>query len=167
MAPSTKAPTKNGLLKPPSTASPAAMQRTPSGTLIVPRPHEKIYLFVPNLIGYARIVLALASLVYMGRHPKYCTVLYCISCLLDAFDGMAARALGQSTKFGAVLDMITDRYVLTSFVRSFVRSSFLSCLPAGTTPTTTSWYFPLTFFALIRMIVLWTTYHSSSSSWSS
>ena len=45
----------------------------------------------------------------MEGNPKNCTVLYCISCLLDAFDGMAARALDQSTKFGAVLDMVTDR----------------------------------------------------------
>ena len=31
------------------------------------------------------------------------------SMMLDAFDGMAARALRQSSKFGAVLDMVTDR----------------------------------------------------------
>ncbi|CAH8472410.1 unnamed protein product [Schistosoma rodhaini] len=34
---------------------------------------------------------------------------YIISCLLDAVDGCAARALNQSTKFGAMLDMIVDR----------------------------------------------------------
>lgn len=59
--------------------------------------------------GYTRIILAALSLHYMSYHPKYCTVLYCISCLLDAFDGHAARALGQASKFGAVLDMVTDR----------------------------------------------------------
>ncbi|KAI9065162.1 phosphatidylinositol synthase [Trametes sanguinea] len=70
---------------------------------------ENVFLFVPNLIGYSRIILAALSLHYMSYHPKYCTVLYCISCLLDAFDGHAARALGQASKFGAVLDMVTDR----------------------------------------------------------
>ena len=40
-----------------------------------------------------------------------CTLLYGVSCLLDAVDGMAARALDQTSKFGAVLDMVTDRYV--------------------------------------------------------
>lgn len=35
---------------------------------------------------------------------------YAISQLLDAADGHAARALGQASKFGAVLDMVTDRY---------------------------------------------------------
>lgn len=47
----------------------------------------------------------------MSYHPKYCTLLYGVSCLLDAVDGQAARALGQTSKFGAVLDMVTDRYV--------------------------------------------------------
>ena len=32
-----------------------------------------------------------------------------LSGLLDAVDGHAARLLGQSSKFGAMLDMLTDR----------------------------------------------------------
>ena len=90
---------------------------------------ENIFLFVPNLIGwyfypfffphaqrynldpgYTRIILAGLALHYMSYHPKYCTLLYCLSCLLDAVDGQAARALGQTSKFGAVLDMVTDRW---------------------------------------------------------
>ena len=47
----------------------------------------------------------------MSYHPIYCTIAYSVSCLLDAADGAAARALGQSSKFGAVLDMVTDRRV--------------------------------------------------------
>lgn len=70
---------------------------------------ENVFLFVPNLIGYTRVVLAALSLYYMQIHPKACTFLYGVSCLLDAVDGLAARKLGQSTKFGAVLDMVTDR----------------------------------------------------------
>jgi phosphatidylglycerophosphate synthase len=38
-------------------------------------------------------------------------MLYGVSCLLDAIDGHAARMLGQTSRFGAVLDMITDRYI--------------------------------------------------------
>jgi hypothetical protein len=53
----------------------------------------------------------------MPTHPKFCTVAYCVSALLDAVDGKAARALGQSSRFGAILDMVTDRYALFSFVR--------------------------------------------------
>jgi phosphatidylglycerophosphate synthase len=56
------------------------------------------------------VVLAAISLSYMPYHPKYCTLAYIASCLLDAVDGQAARALDQTSKFGAVLDMVTDRY---------------------------------------------------------
>jgi hypothetical protein len=58
--------------------------------------HNNIFLFIPNMIGYTRVVLAASSLYFMRWHPKYCTWLYIISCLLDAFDGMAARKFGQS-----------------------------------------------------------------------
>ena len=59
--------------------------------------------------GYSRIILAVASLYYMPLHPRTCSLLYSISCLLDALDGYAARYFQQSTRFGAVLDMVTDR----------------------------------------------------------
>ncbi|KAK5662849.1 hypothetical protein OQA88_6260 [Cercophora sp. LCS_1] len=67
---------------------------------------ENIFLFWPNIIGYWRIVLAIGALWYMPLHPRTCSLLYSVSCLLDALDGYAARYLNQSTKFGAVLDMV-------------------------------------------------------------
>lgn len=90
---------------------------------------ENVYLFAPNIIGkirnpgcwsltpadsanfigYVRVVLAIASLYYMPLHPRTCSLLYSVSCLLDALDGYAARYYNQSTTFGAVLDMVTDR----------------------------------------------------------
>jgi len=45
----------------------------------------------------------------MPLHPRTCSGLYSISCLLAALDGYAARYFEQSTKFGADLDMVTDR----------------------------------------------------------
>jgi len=101
---------------------------------------ENIFLFVPNLIGmpplalskaleltrplgYSRIVLALASLYYMPLHPRTCSILYSVSCLLDALDGLAARRFEQSTKFGAVLDMVTDRCT-TACLLVFLASAF-------------------------------------------
>lgn len=43
--------------------------------------------------------------------------------MLDALDGAAARRLGQSTRFGAVLDMITDRCTTTCLL-VFLASAF-------------------------------------------
>jgi len=45
----------------------------------------------------------------MNVHPLTCAILYGVSCILDALDGFYARKFSQSTKFGAVLDMVTDR----------------------------------------------------------
>lgn len=101
---------------------------------------ENIFLFYPNIIGtlpssicyqepadrlpsYSRIVLAIASLYYMPLHPRTCSLLYSISCLLDALDGVAARRFNQSTRFGAVLDMVTDRCT-TSCLLVFLSSAF-------------------------------------------
>ncbi|KAF7294989.1 AAA domain-containing protein [Mycena indigotica] len=84
---------------------------------------ENVFLFVPNLIGYTRVILAGVSLHFMSYHPIYCTIAYCISCLLDAVDGQAARALGQTSKFGAVLDMVTDRCT-TSCLLCYLASAY-------------------------------------------
>uniref|UniRef100_A0A4X2KIJ5 CDP-diacylglycerol--inositol 3-phosphatidyltransferase n=1 Tax=Vombatus ursinus TaxID=29139 RepID=A0A4X2KIJ5_VOMUR len=72
-------------------------------------PEENIFLFVPNLIGYARILFALISFYFMPSCPLTASSFYLLSGLLDAFDGHAARTLNQGTRFGAMLDMLTDR----------------------------------------------------------
>lgn len=59
----------------------------------------------------------------MPLHPRSCCALYSLSCILDAFDGLAARRLNQSTRFGAVLDMVTDRCT-TSCLLVFLASAF-------------------------------------------
>ncbi|KAH9284793.1 CDP-diacylglycerol--inositol 3-phosphatidyltransferase [Echinococcus granulosus] len=74
---------------------------------------ECIFLFIPNLIGYVRILLLLYACWYMSTDPVRAAVSYLLSALLDAFDGHVARLLDQSTKFGAALDMLSDRCTTT------------------------------------------------------
>ncbi|CAD2221344.1 CDP-diacylglycerol--inositol 3-phosphatidyltransferase [Angomonas deanei] len=68
-----------------------------------------IFFFVPNLIGYTRILFSLLSFYVAASHPGLFLFLYTSSFVLDAADGMAARALGQCSHFGSILDMLTDR----------------------------------------------------------
>lgn len=145
-AAATETPTKSGAQSEPDGISDAPVS-TPSTR--DDGPTENIFLFWPNLIGqypsfliilpcraqhrtdrvppfssgYFRIVLAVASLYYMPLHPRTCSLLYSISCLLDALDGYAARYFNQSTRFGAVLDMVTDRCT-TSCLLVFLSSAF-------------------------------------------
>lgn len=69
---------------------------------------RNVFLFVPNLIGYGRIILMVTAF-YFIQEPFKFLPLYLSSCLLDVADGYAARLLNQGSRFGAVLDMVTDR----------------------------------------------------------
>ena len=68
-----------------------------------------VFLFVPNIIGYLRFVALFASFFTYRASPILTVILYGASQGLDAIDGMAARHFKQSTRFGAVLDMVCDR----------------------------------------------------------
>ena len=76
-------------------------------------PGENIFLFMPNIIGFARVVLVIVAFYYMPTAPATCGFCYLFSQFLDALDGHAARHWGQCTDFGAVLDMVTDRCATT------------------------------------------------------
>nr|ACO10419.1 CDP-diacylglycerol--inositol 3-phosphatidyltransferase [Caligus rogercresseyi] len=92
---------------------------------------KNVLLFIPNLIGYARILLLLLSMALMQSHYILCAVCYGLSVGLDMLDGFAARKFHQSSRLGALLDMLTDRcgtlalvFTLGIFYPSF--SFFLS-----------------------------------------
>ncbi|EOD25763.1 hypothetical protein EMIHUDRAFT_450370 [Emiliania huxleyi CCMP1516] len=60
-----------------------------------------VLLWAPNVIGYVRIVLTFVGYHYAMHDWRLTVGTYG----LDAADGLAARLLGQSSTFGAVLDM--------------------------------------------------------------
>ncbi|XP_041377184.1 CDP-diacylglycerol--inositol 3-phosphatidyltransferase-like [Gigantopelta aegis] len=70
---------------------------------------ENVFLFIPNIIDYFRIIFAFISFYYMPFAPVKASVCYLLSGFLDAFDGHAARMLNQGSKLGAMLDQLTDR----------------------------------------------------------
>jgi len=71
-----------------------------------------VVLFIPNLIGYGRVLSTIGSFFLMVLFPNYwyiALVLYVSSFVGDLFDGMAARRFDQCSTFGGLLDMVTDR----------------------------------------------------------
>lgn len=71
---------------------------------------NKVFLFVPNLIGYARFIFYLISFAcHSLGNWQLCFGFYVLAFILDEFDGRAARAYNQSSNFGAALDMVADR----------------------------------------------------------
>lgn len=76
---------------------------------------KSVFLYTPNLIGYLRVLLTVASFWYINN-IKIFLFLYSLSCALDVADGWAARICGESSNFGAVLDMVTDRFTTSGLL---------------------------------------------------
>lgn len=101
---------------------------------------RQVLLFVPNIIGYLRLLLLLAASVLAGFGSSSSAALvlgfisYATSQLLDIADGIAARRLKQVSAFGACLDQVLDRlstcllYLLNSAVYPHYTGVFFCCL---------------------------------------
>lgn len=74
---------------------------------IIQRPN--IFLYYANIMDYFRVVSAMGAFAIAKTNPFVFEFLYFLSFILDAFDGMVARAAGQKSKLGATLDMVVDR----------------------------------------------------------
>ncbi|XP_059631826.1 CDP-diacylglycerol--inositol 3-phosphatidyltransferase 1-like [Cornus florida] len=68
-----------------------------------------VYLYIPNIIGYIRILMNCTAFAVCFSNKKLFSTLYFISFVCDALDGWFARKFNQVSTFGAVLDMVTDR----------------------------------------------------------
>ena len=69
----------------------------------------QVLCYYANIMDYFRVFSAMYAFYIAKERPIIFVVCYFISFILDAFDGMAARAAGQTSKLGATLDMVTDR----------------------------------------------------------
>lgn len=76
-----------------------------------------VFWFIPNLIGYIRVVLAaIACFSMFYEYPMLMFLSYGASEFLDVADGYYARKFNQCSKFGEVLDMVTDRCTTTVLI---------------------------------------------------
>ncbi len=70
---------------------------------------------IPNFLSYIRILLIIPFVcLFASKKYVYAAVCLVISGLSDCIDGFLARALGQVTKLGKVLDPIADKLTLLS-----------------------------------------------------
>lgn len=73
------------------------------------KPKTPVYLYVPNIIGYIRIIFLILFVLCAFRFPVFALCCMIISAILDAVDGFAARKLQQISKLGTTLDFALDR----------------------------------------------------------
>lgn len=76
----------------------------------------KVLFYLPNIVGYVRVVLLISGLCLTPHHPMWACALLTLSGLLDMLDGFLARLLNQSSKFGAIFDYALDRATLACFL---------------------------------------------------
>eukprot|EP00271_Cylindrocystis_brebissonii_P010268 TRINITY_DN26408_c0_g1_i1.p1 TRINITY_DN26408_c0_g1~~TRINITY_DN26408_c0_g1_i1.p1 ORF type:complete len:377 (+),score=16.98 TRINITY_DN26408_c0_g1_i1:42-1172(+) len=74
-----------------------------------PLTRSSVLLYAPNIVDYLRILLYIvAFFVVSERRPLVFASLYCAAFALDGVDGYLARRLGQTSAFGAFLDVAID-----------------------------------------------------------
>uniref|UniRef100_A0A0D3F016 CDP-diacylglycerol--inositol 3-phosphatidyltransferase n=2 Tax=Oryza TaxID=4527 RepID=A0A0D3F016_9ORYZ len=64
-----------------------------------------VYLYIPNIIGYFRIIINFIAFAVCYSNRVLFAILYFFSFFCDGLDGWFARKFNQASTFGAVLDM--------------------------------------------------------------
>ncbi|XP_028056181.1 CDP-diacylglycerol--inositol 3-phosphatidyltransferase 1-like [Camellia sinensis] len=73
------------------------------------RPRKlSVYLYIPNIIGYIRVLMNCFAFYICFSDKKLFSVLYFVSFVCDALDGWFARKFNQVSTFGAVLVFYSD-----------------------------------------------------------
>ena len=81
---------------------------------VISKPTWPVALYVPNLMGYLRILLSFYGLIFaLQDNVSGAMNAWTVASLLDLFDGIAARKLNQCSKFGVLLDILADNFVRT------------------------------------------------------
>lgn len=75
-----------------------------------------VLLYYPNLVGYARVLFMILSFYFALSHWQLALTCYFLAFFGDVVDGYVARYFGQSSTYGGILDMVTDRVSTCGFL---------------------------------------------------
>lgn len=89
-----------------------------------------IALYVPNVLGYVRILSAFLGLYLSSTHPVLTIGVWTVSASLDLVDGMLARRFNQCSQLGIYIDIIADIVLRTC--------GWLAAVCAASSTTTTA-----------------------------
>lgn len=91
-------------------------------------------MITPNQITFARILFIPLFVYFLLASPLpgssvIAAVIFLVLALSDAFDGWMARATGQKTELGALIDPIADKLLVYGAFLAFIEIGKLSSLP--------------------------------------
>ena len=78
-------------------------------TIQKPAAQWPIWLYIPNLLGYLRIILLFIIAYNAFTHPIVTASLYFSFAMIDTIDGTIATWLQQRSKLGGMVDLVVDR----------------------------------------------------------
>lgn len=99
-------PPSSGAMPPRRTRSGSAPAASSGTTTRFFQRHSNVYAYVPNIIGYVRVLLAAAALRLALDDVPTSLALYALSFVCDELDGRVARMFDQCSEFGKLLDMV-------------------------------------------------------------
>lgn len=72
---------------------------------------------IPNVLSSVRMIIAFVILFFMSAMSENLVLgLFCAGALTDFFDGFLARKLSATSKFGAILDPISDKFFMNTIM---------------------------------------------------
>ena len=78
------------------------------------RSRTPVLFYIPNILGYIRILLAFVGLYYsILQQPIIAIIIWILASVLDLLDGKIARWLQQTSQFGILLDIVADNILRT------------------------------------------------------
>ena len=75
-----------------------------------------VLFYYPNLIGYVRVICMVVSFYFALTNWQITLIAYSCAFVGDVVDGYVARAFKQSSTYGGILDMVTDRVSTCGFL---------------------------------------------------
>ena len=84
----------------------------------------------PNLLSASQVVGSVAVVALVPTHPRLAFVLFLALLLIDGLDGALARATGQASAFGALVDQYCDHIREVTVVGGLAFWGALAIVPA-------------------------------------
>ena len=84
----------------------------------------------PNWVSVSQVAVGVVILLVIGRQPRLAFVLFLLALFIDGLDGALARYTGRSSRYGALVDQVSDHARETLVIAALASTGGLSAVLA-------------------------------------